>query len=887
LFIAFATVMAILSSAPAAEAGFGVASLGTAAVNRDGTLDFQAGSHPYEYRVGFELDSNAQNASSLRVAFLRLPPGLTGNPLATPRCSRQDLASEPPQCPGGTQIGIVHLRIAGLSETVSPLYNVSPPLGTLASFGLNLGVGGSVGLQQATLRTGREYGLTESVDSLPSGGVEAISETIWGVPADPSHDAERTCLTPDGGLKEGCASGATPAALLTLPTTCTGPLETTVEAESELEPGVLAEARAFSLDLGGNPASLVACNSLPFDPSIALGSRTSATDSPAALSVTLRLPQEEESEVAEAHLKDVAADLPEGMAVNPSAAAGLSACSPAQVGLETGPGVTPIEFTPGQAECPTASRIGSVRIDTPVLDEPLDGAVYLASEDANPFGSLLAVYLAAYDPVSGVVVKVAGKVVPDPQTGRLRVTFTELPQLPFEDLKLDLGEGPRAVLTTPAVCGAYTTAVELAPWTVPFGRAKRLSPSLRFDGGPGGSPCVSGEAELPNRPAFEARALLPSAGSNSPLVLRLSREDGSQRLSSLDVTLPPGLTAKLRGIPYCPPADVPACPAASEVGTVDVAAGAGPSPLQIGGHVYLAGPYRGAPLSLTVVTPAVAGPFDLGTVVVKVALYVDNTTGQIRAVSDSVPTILRGIPLDIRSVDLDLDRPGFIRNPTSCGPKAITGTATSALGQGASLSVPFQVRNCTGLPFAPELSLRLSGALGRNGHPALRAALRTNPSDAALAGAGFTLPAGELLDLRHLRGLCARGLAPESCPRDSRLGELRIDSPALGAPLQGTVYLRVPSHRLPDLTADLRSGDLRFLVHGRTTDPRGRLGVSLRTLPDIPLTRAVLTLDGGRRGILVNSRSLCRKPGHVGASFSAHNGMRQQLRVPVQVHGCR
>ena len=299
------------------------------------------------------------------------------------------------------------------------------------------------------------------------------------------------------------------------------------------------------------------------------------------------------------------------------------------------------------------------------------------------------------------------------------------------------------------------------------------------------------------------------------------------------------------------------------------------------GTVYLGGPYRGAPYSLDIVVPARVGPFDLGTIVERVAIEVDPASARVSLASDPLPAILAGVPLEIRSLTVNVDRPGFIRSPTSCEPMAITGSATTALGQAAPLEARFQVGACAALPFKPKLSLRLAGALGRNGHPALRAVFRGNPKGASLSRLGFTLPAGELLDLRHLRGLCPRGVPPTRCPRDSRLGRLRLVSPFLDGAAEGPVYLRVPSRRLPDLTAELRSGRLRFLLHGRTAARHGRLAVRFGALPDVPLARAVLTLAGGRRGIVVNSRAVCRRPGRARAAAVAHNGVRRQLRVRV------
>jgi hypothetical protein len=328
-------------------------------------------------------------------------------------------------------------------------------------------------------------------------------------------------------------------------------------------------------------------------------------------------------------------------------------------------------------------------------------------------------------------------------------------------------------------------------------------------------------------------------------------------------------------------------PLGSRVGGVQVRAGVGPEPLALRGTAYLEGPYRGAPYSLALVVPAQVGPFDLGTITERVAVDVDPVTAQIGVRADPLPQILGGVPLALRDLRIDLDRPGFVRNPTSCEQAAISGSATTALGQTTALSATFGAVNCRGLPFKPKLSLVLSGAVGRGGHPAVRAIYRGDPDGAAPARMAFGLPKGELLDLHHLGRLCPRGVAADRCPPDSRLGSLRIDTPMLDAPLTGPIHLRVPSRRLPDLSAEVRGGGLRFLLRGRTTDRGGRLGVSLDSLPDVPLSRAVLTLPGGRRGIVVNSESLCLGNRHAVADFSAHSGKQRRLRVPVRLgDGC-
>ncbi len=770
---------------PAAQADFGIAEVSTVARAEDGTIVSQAGARPYSYSVTVKLneDANHKPEGSLSNVVVNLPAGLVGNPQAVPTCARSLFVGINPTCPPSTQVGIVKARFGG-GVIVNPVANLAPPLGVPAMLGFSLA--GFNQFATASVRTGGDYGITAADPTLPTSlQISEFTYTLWGNPADPSHDPERYCKkfagNGSGETVTGCTTDLAPAPFLTLPTSCSGSLETTVQAESLEEPGHLTPpVPAFSRDAGGNLQGLGGCGKLPFTPTIAVAPETSAADSPTGLHVNLHIPQHDlvaegerelvplnevqsvglsaetlggfptegelrlgfkgqstaelpfnasiaevqeaiealstvgagnvvvsgvpghsyvfsfraalgeqdlpslealftsaagqaqvsttrqgrapgertavgEPELAAAHLKGAVVTLPQGMVLNPSAADGLAACSPAEIDLHGA----------GPANCPAASKVATVSVSTPLLDHPVSGAVYLAKQGENPFGTLLALYIGAYDPTTGVVIKLAGKVEPDPVTGQLKATFSENPQLPFEDLDLDFFGGPRAALTTPATCGSFQTTSDLTPWSAPEGADAFPASGFSISSGAGGGACASSEAELPNSPAFEAGTATPLAGAFSPFVLKLSRENGTQHFGALNVTLPPGLSGKLAGTEECSDAAIaqaaaranpgegalekasPSCPADSELGVVNVGAGSG-SPFYVQGHAYLAGPYKGAPLSMAIITPAVAGPFDLGTVVVRSALFVDETTAQITVKSDPIPTILHGIPLDVR-----------------------------------------------------------------------------------------------------------------------------------------------------------------------------------------------------------------------------------------------
>jgi hypothetical protein len=850
---------------PATAVALRIEAFSATARNADGTIDELAGTHPYSLEVHASVvpGQTGEPEDPLQEIQVTLPPGLVGTVLNVPRCSAASLAS----CGGSEQAGVLRGILAGLGEVVAPIYNLAPEFGDAGGFGVVVNEKSLV-QRFRLVGTGADSAVRLRGSVPPTLGLTDIDEEIWGVPADPAHDPERICRSTEGDSIEGCASGAEQLPLLTLPTTCSSALLSTLAATSVGPPPVTAVASAVSRDAGGNPRPLSGCERVPFDPRLTVQSEGVAL-APSPLTIGAEVPQYKGTETTvAASLAELRVELPEGLALNPSAGASLSSCSPAAIGLESAAGAEPPAFDEGSAECPLTSRLGTVKVRAPLFDHELDGSIYLATPTANPFAAKYAIYLVIEDKASGTILKVPGRLDADPRDGQLTATIPELPLFPFDDLELEFAGGPQAPLASPSSCGRYATEATFTPSTVPFGFPAARSAGFTLSSGAGGKPCPPPEAERNAAPSFQVGTERAVAGTDSSLVMRLSREDTDQHLSFFDLTLPPGLLANLGSVPLGAP-----------IGSVQAKVGIGPEPLPVDGTVYLEGPYHGAPYSLEAVVPAKVGPFDLGTIVERAAINVDPGTAQIKVAADPLPQILAGVPLQLRGLSLDLDRPGFIRNPTSCEPMSIKGSATTSLGEVAPLSERFQVGECATLPFKPKLSLRFAGALGRNGHPALRAVLRNDPESAAPASAAFSLPAGELLDLRHLRGLCPRGVAAERCPKSSRLGSLRIDTPALGEPLEGPVYLRVPSHRLPDLSVELRSGQIGFVLQGRTTDARGRFGVSFGSIPDIPLSEAVLSFSGGRAGIVVNSRSLCSAPGRATASLSAHSGKRVRLDV--------
>jgi hypothetical protein len=896
----------------------GPAGAGTLLTNADGAPATGAGSHPDQLTVNLAAATENPEGSTIGAGHPHdivtdLPRGLIVDPSATSvRCTEAQLIfnnnqNQEGKCPPASQVGTVAIttEISGPTLFTDPIYNMVPPPGAPAELGFEAVPGIFVHLEGG-VRSDGDYGLTAtSHDTLARSLNPLLSAQVqlWGDPSGSSHDEIRggKCLEAFG--IDFCPvdpSEKTGDALLAMPSQCTGPITTTLSADSWEEPGVFVSRSVQSVDIEGNPVGVDGCNAEEFTPTISAKPTTNLADSPSGLDFDLHQPQDQRlGHTAPAELRDATVTLPEGMAVNPSQADGLAACTEEQIGYLAKDEEAGIHFSKDPDNCPDAAQLGTVQVKTPLLAEyedegtklatdpetgapiprTLPGSLYIAKPFENPFGSLLAIYLVIDDPASGTVAKLAGKVEPDPITGQLTTRFAENPELPLQDVALHLFGGARASLITPQLCGTHTTTSALTPWSSPEGIDAHPADSFATSAEPGGGACPTAADAASNNPAFGAGTILPQAAAYTPFVLKLSRNDGSQRLAGIDATLPPGLAARFAGVAECSDAQIaqakarekpnlgileqqsPSCPSSSQVGTVDVAAGAGPTPFHTQGKAYLAGPYKGAPLSMVIITPALAGPFDLGAVVVRTALYVDPATAQGRAVSDPLPQILDGIPLDVRSIEVKLDRSQFTLNPTSCDPLRVLATATSALGGAAALGSPFQVGGCSSLPFKPKLALRLKGGTKRADHPKLIATLKAKPGEANIARAQVKLPPSAFLDQAHIRTVCTRvQFAANACPAGSIYGTATATTPLLDQPLSGNVYLRSSNHKLPDLLVALKgpaSLPIEIDLDGRTDSVKGALRNTFEAVPDAPVSKFRLELFGGKRGLVVNSRDLC------------------------------
>ena len=867
----------------------------------DGAAATLAGSHPYQQTIDFGFPSRTSSplgsSGHPRDFTVDLPRGLIGNPAATPvLCTEAQLLAY--QCPDSTQVGVtdvttlvVGFPLAGTSN----LYNMVPPPGMPAELATNIADVGIFAHIETGVRTDSDYGIEATLHDILAYSAEPllrVSTQLWGDPSAAAHDSIRGACHADNG---SCDVVRQKTAFLTMPGDCSGqPLRTEVSADSWEEPSLFHRAAYESADLQGNPTTLTGCETLSYEPTIEAQPTTNVADSPSGLDVDLHQPQDfalgEEGEDryetrATAQLRDATVTLPAGMSLNPSSANGLEACSESEVGY-LGSG----HYSKQPDSCPEAAKIGRVEVTTPLLDHALKGSVYVAKPYENQFDSLLAIYLSISSPRDGIYAKLAGRVSAELATGQLTTTFTENPELPLEDVKLHLFEGAGAPLRTPAVCGSYSTTSHLVPWSAPQGEDAHPSDDWPISGN-----CSNSASSQPNSPEFEAGAESPIAGKYTPFVVHLKREDGSQQFSKLTLTPPPGLTAKLAGTPACSDGALaaaegksgrdeqssPSCPGDSKIGSVHVGAGAGPAPYYAEGAAYLAGPYKGAPLSMAIITPAVAGPYDLGTVVTRVALHVDPTTTRITADADPIPHILKGIPLDVRSIDVALDKPDFSRTGTSCDPFAVNGQLISTLGQGAALESRYQLGNCANLAFKPLLGLRLKGATKRAKNPKLIATLAAKDGEANIASTAVTLPRSAFLDQSHIRTVCTRvqfaagaGNGAE-CPAGSIYGQAWARSPLLDYTLTGNAYLRSSNHKLPDLVLAFNGPayqPIAIELSGRTDSVKGALRNTFEAVPDAPVSFFRLVLFGGKRGLVQNSRDTCAHTYRANVVFGAQNG---------------
>jgi hypothetical protein len=904
-----------------------------------------AGGHPYSV-VTHIVWSNHPDVNGLPLpngdikdTYVDLPAGLAGNPSPFPRCTALQLTGNiielsvlglVTECPNDSQVGTIHLFYTEDStvDSVLPLFNMTAPTGSAGRFGFN--AAGTLIYFDASTSAESGYRITVGThDAQQALRVFRADVTFWGVPADPSHDGERcnvgalvmkgtashaSCPKGAGDPQGPHSAGVPRVPFLTLPTSCPPEgegEEWPIRTDSWQEPNVFAETSVHSHlapfapdpSAPGQEQGTTGCGRVPFNPDFSASPTQHSGASSTGLNLHLTFPQDgllNPEGIAQSHLKQAVVTLPEGMTINPSQAEGLGVCSPDQFKAAS---VTSFG-------CPSTAKIGTVEVKSPLLEEKIPGNVYIAEPYNNPSKSLIALYIVLREPQRGIAIGLPGKVEPDPSTGQIIATFDDLPQLPFESFDFKFREGPRAPLITPSRCGRYTTGADFYPWARP-GEAVHNTSSFEVTSGPGGGPCPQAGVP-PFHPGFSAGSLNNNAGSFSPFLMKLTRQDGEQDMTKFSAVLPPGVSAKIAGVSKCPDGTIeltkqktgteereaPSCPASSKIGDLIAGAGVGSSLVHVPGSLYLAGPYNGTPLSAVAVVPAVAGPFDVGTVVTRVALSLDPRTAEVRVDgdrSDPIPHILKGIPLSVRDIDVNVDRPGFTINPTGCNPSRVGATLfgsnldlfSAADDIPVALSNRFQAASCASLGFKPALSLKLSGGTKRGQFPGLRAELKPRKGDANSKNTVVTLPHSAFLEQSHIRTICTRvQYAAKTCPAGSIYGHVKAFTPLLDEPLEGPVYLRSSNHKLPDMVLSLH-GLVDVEAVGRIDSKNGGIRASFEAIPDAPLSKVLLTMQGQKKGLIVNSTNLCKGKGKkADAQFDGQNGVAHDFK-PALKSACK
>jgi len=900
---------------------FGIERYELRAENADGSPDTQAGSHPFQLTTDIALNQTAnpyKPPAAAKDLHFDLPPGLIGNPTPFPACPLVKFLENAEEfqdfCPDNTVVGVASVTVANptlgkITKSV-PLFSLTPAVGEPARFGFYF-LSDPVYLD-TSIRTGGDYGVTVSVNNISEIiGYLSSRVTFWGVPGDARHDPVRgwNCIEPDGHFPPCATVGqATPPPLLTLPTSCTGPMHTTLEADSWQNEGAFTPPIEYdSVDNLGRPTGLDGCNQLPFTPSIKVTPDGQAGSTPTGLTVDEHVPQETSlnpAGLAESDVKGLSVTLPEGVALNPAAADGLQACTQEAIGLQSAQAPT----------CPEAAKVATVKIKTPLLANPLEGAAYLATQDANPFGSLVALYLYASDPISGVSAKAAGEVIENPVTGQLTAHFEGdpvfendpkyaadpgaqfLPETPFEDVELHFFGGDRAPLTTPARCGGHTTVGTFSPWS--GGTTTESSSEFQVVSGPNGSAC---QEPLSFAPSLTAGTTSIQAGGFSPFTMTMSREDGNQNLQAIALHMPPGLLGTLSTVKLCGEAQANAgtCGAESLIGHTIVSVGVGGDPYTVtGGEVFITGPYEGAPYGLSIVNPAKAGPFDLGKVIVRAKIEVNPTTAALTIITDpsgpyAIPHILDGIPLQIKHVNVTIDRSSFTFNPTNCSPLAITGTLSSAEGSSKTLSIPFQATNCAVLAFKPKLTDSTSGKASRANGASLKVKLTypAGPYDANIARVKVDLPKQLPSRLTTLQKACTAAqfeANPAGCPAASLIGHAKAITPIIPVPLEGPAYF--VSHggeAFPSLIIVLQGyGTSVDLVGSTFISKTGITSSTFKAIPDVPVGSFELTLPEGPYSALAANGNLCKTKLTMPTEFVGQNGAEIHQNTPIAVEGC-
>jgi hypothetical protein len=909
----------------------------------------QAGGHPWALTATVELDSEefeegegAQKEPVIvptrdpKDIIVALPPGLLGNPMAAPRCPINVVFGGRELCPSETQIGVFKARWFDGHEFIGPIVNVVPERGQSAEFALENEANVSAALTAHLVRTAQGYGFTVVSNGIPTVRLTRIETTFWGVPADPSHDPMRGLICSNNRVRGpitcthegGERSGLSAVPFLSMGTDCSGGPETaTVRADSWEEPGHLLENQQYVgyLTKSASLPGATGCNQLQFDPSIEVRPDKLIADEPVGLGVNVQVPQPETPELnATPHLRDAVVTLPQGMSISPGIVDGIQACNlsgPEGINF-TGPESEDVglngELKLAPGHCPDASTVGEAEAITPLLPDPIKGHVYLArpgcggagqpqcTEQDALDGNLYQLYLELGGEGAlgnaGVVIKVPGFVQANPATGQLTTKFLNNPQAPFSELKIRLNGGPRAPIDNPTVCGRAMTTSDFTPWSAPGITPEGLSMPGTPDATPFSFFNVEGCASSPGlNPGFLAGTVSPQAGHFSAFTLNFTSKDREQFVKGIQVHTPPGLLGMLSSVPLCsePQAAQGTCSESAKIGTTRVASGAGSHPFEISGSVYLTTGYKGAPFGLSIVTNAVAGPFNLGLVVVRSRIDVDPVTSQLTVTSDPLPQIVFGVPLRLKQVTVNIDRPSFMFNPTNCNAQQITATVSGSQQAVANVTSPFAVEGCKSLAFQPSFKVSTSGHTSRASGASLDAKVTYPPfkagSQANIAYVKVELPKQLPSRLTTLQKACTDATFtanPAACPAASIIGIARTTTPLLPVGLEGPVYF--VSHggeAFPSLIVVLQGDGVRVDLTGTTfISKTGITSSTFKTVPDVPINSFELYLPEGKYSALAANGNLCAAAAHgklkMPTEMLAQNGAVLKQSTKIAVTGC-
>jgi hypothetical protein len=942
--IAVVGALWLLGAATTAQAQvpFGLSEFDVSFANENGSLDTQAGSHPFAMSTTAHFNAQptgegGQEAGEpIKDVFVSELPGFIGATTAVPQCSSADFVTFTPNpkspgvpvpgCSDASVIGIAEVTLASNISTApffQPIYNLTPPTGFVSKIGFYVqGVPVPI-----------ELHLTESPPYVIAGGPSNISQllevvaaklTLWGVPADPAHDSVRgDCLKADGGSFGDCPSGVAERPFLTLPRVCRDPLSERYAADSWTHPGVkLLNGLADLTDpnwLTGEAASPKAfgfCARLGFGPEIAAKPTSRAAESASGLEFSLDTKNEGLENpgyeaVTNADVEKTVVTLPPGMTANPSVATGLGVCTRAELAQESP------HSSPGEG-CPDASKLGTVEVETPLLEgKLLKGSLFLAKPYENPFDALLALYVTIQDEELGISIVQPLKVEPDPVTGQLTTTADNMPQLPFSHFRLHFREGARSPLVTPPTCGTNQVKALLYPSS--GGAPVESTSASEVISGVNGGPCPSGGTP-PFNPGLVAGTLNNRAGSYSPLYLRISRNDGEQQITGFSAQLPPGLTGKLTGIPSCGETEIqhareqtgaeaettPTCPPASMIGHTIAEAGVGTVLAQAPGKLYLGGPFEGAPFSIVSITSAKVGPFDLGAVVVHLPLRIDPLTAQITippGPANQVPHIIDGIAIHLRTIRVYVDREDFTINPTNCETMSFGSTV---IGGGADPANPanedpftatnnFQAADCAGLNFKPSFQVSTSGKTSKANGASLTVKLAypnaPQGTQANIRKVKVDLPKQLPSRLTTLQKACTAAqfhTNPAGCPAASVVGHARAITPILPVPLEGPAYfVSNGGEAFPNLIMVLQGYGITIDLTGNTfIDKAGVTSSTFPAIPDQPVTSFELVLPEGPHSALAANGNLCTSKLTTPDEFIGQNGAKFTQNTKVTVTGC-